>query len=178
MSVVPASVLAHNATLLNDLEEGDLIEFPRGAYSHWATYIGEGEVVHLAGDDGDGLNITSGNFFTICGKRFNKAKVVRDDFFKVADKSKARKNNGKDRKLKPSDKEMIVDRALSRLGEIGYNILWKNCEHFASWCRYGEEWSEQATSFLTWASIATLVVGGIALISGSRKREGRRMESQ
>ena len=40
MSVVPASVLAHNASLLNDLEEGDLVEFPRGAYSHWATYIG------------------------------------------------------------------------------------------------------------------------------------------
>ena len=38
--MVPASVLAHNTTLLNDLEEGDLIEFPRGAYSHWAVYLG------------------------------------------------------------------------------------------------------------------------------------------
>ena len=34
----------------------------------------------------------------------------------------------------------------------------------------------QATSFIKWASIATLAVGAIALISGSRKREGRRME--
>ena len=38
--VVPASVTAHNTTLLNELEEGDLLEFPRGAYSHWAVYIG------------------------------------------------------------------------------------------------------------------------------------------
>ena len=62
---------------------------------------GEGEVVHLAGDEGDGLkdNITSGNFFTICGARFNKAKVVVDEFLRVADTSKAKKNNGKDRKL-------------------------------------------------------------------------------
>ena len=38
--VVPASVVAHNTTLLSQLEEGDLVEFPRGAYSHWAIYIG------------------------------------------------------------------------------------------------------------------------------------------
>lgn len=176
---MPASVIAHNTTLLNELEEGDMIEFPRGAYSHWAVYIGCGQVVHLAGNEDDGLknNITSGNFFTVSGVRFNKALVKIDDFFQVADRSKAKKNNGKDRKLSPSDKETIKERALSKLGEIGYNILWKNCEHFASWCRYGEEWSEQATSFIKWSGIATLAVGAIALISGSRRRNERRMET-
>ena len=51
--------------------------------------------------------------------------------------------------FRPSEKEIILDRALSRLGDIGYNILWKNCEHFASWCRYGEEWSEQVRTLET-----------------------------
>ena len=59
------------------------------------------EVVHLAGDDNDGLNdnITSGNFFTISGVSFNKAVVKISDFFSVADTSKAKKNNSKDSKL-------------------------------------------------------------------------------
>ena len=63
---------------------------------------GDGEVVHLAGNDNDGLrdNITSGNFFTICGVRFNKALVKIDDFLRVAHTSKAMKNNNKDRRLK------------------------------------------------------------------------------
>ena len=30
----------HNITLLNELEEGDMVEFPREFYSHWAVYIG------------------------------------------------------------------------------------------------------------------------------------------
>ena len=38
--VVPQSVVAHNTTVLSALEEGDMVEFPRGAYSHWAVYIG------------------------------------------------------------------------------------------------------------------------------------------
>lgn len=34
------SVVRHNETLLQELEPGDLIEFPREYYSHWAVYIG------------------------------------------------------------------------------------------------------------------------------------------
>ena len=33
----------------------------------------------------------------------------------------------------------IVYRAASRLGEDNYNIIFNNCEHFATWCRLGEE---------------------------------------
>ena len=33
--------------------------------------------------------------------------------------------------------ELVVERALSRLGEHGYNLLTNNCEHFARWCKTG-----------------------------------------
>ena len=33
-------VKRHNETVLRDLEEGDMVEFPRGVYSHWGVYIG------------------------------------------------------------------------------------------------------------------------------------------
>ena len=41
MAAATMSVQLHNETLLAVLERGDLIEFPRGLYSHWAVYIGE-----------------------------------------------------------------------------------------------------------------------------------------
>jgi len=30
----------HNRTVLSDLQVGDLIEFPRGYYSHWGVFVG------------------------------------------------------------------------------------------------------------------------------------------
>lgn len=41
------------------------------------------------------------------------------------------------------DAEVVVQRALSRVGETGYHLLWNNCEHFATWCKTGHEHSTQ-----------------------------------
>ena len=48
----------------------------------------------------------------------------------------------------PDATHVIVKRALSKMGQLGYNMLWSNCEHFASWCRYGMAWSEQVDKFM------------------------------
>ncbi|XP_021351176.1 retinoic acid receptor responder protein 3-like isoform X2 [Mizuhopecten yessoensis] len=139
------SVQSHNATVLNDLKIGDMVEFPRGWYSHWGVYLGEGRIVHLSGGDNDGINgnINSGSVFTICGKNFSKAWVMIDDFWKIALKCKAKINNGKDRKCSPRQPHEMVRVAMEMVGEIGYNVLWNNCEHFAAFIRYGKKWSEQ-----------------------------------
>ena len=34
-------------------------------------------------------------------------------------------------------REQIVSRAISRLGEEDYNLLYNNCDNFATWCRLG-----------------------------------------
>lgn len=39
--------------------------------------------------------------------------------------------------------DLIVQRALSRLGEPGYDLFSNNCEHFANWCVTGEPISTQ-----------------------------------
>jgi len=31
----------HNKYVLDELEEGDLVEFPRGPFSHWGVYVGQ-----------------------------------------------------------------------------------------------------------------------------------------
>jgi hypothetical protein len=34
--------------------------------------------------------------------------------------------------------DIVIERAESRLGERQYNLLTNNCEHFASWCKTGQ----------------------------------------
>jgi hypothetical protein len=44
--------------------------------------------------------------------------------------------------------EVVVKRAMSRLGEQKYNLLFNNCEHFASWCKTGISDSQQIREFV------------------------------
>lgn len=39
--------------------------------------------------------------------------------------------------------ETVIHRATSRLGERRYNLLFNNCEHFATWCKTGASVSKQ-----------------------------------
>jgi hypothetical protein len=44
--------------------------------------------------------------------------------------------------------EIVIQRAKSRLGEQQYNLLFNNCEHFATWCKTGISHSKQIRDFL------------------------------
>ncbi len=44
--------------------------------------------------------------------------------------------------------EVVVHRAESRLGENKYNLLFNNCEHFATWCKIGVSESKQIKEFI------------------------------
>lgn len=171
MAATLLAIKKHNETVLAELEEGDMIQCPRGVYSHWALYIGNEEVVHLAGADNDGINgqVDSTHLLTICGRSFRKALVKIDKFWSVVEGSLARKNNDKDRKFRPLPKEEIVKNALSRLGTIGYNVLFDNCEHFAAWCRYGKKKSDQVDGFLTGLALGTALVTTAGLLYGLSK---------
>lgn len=43
---------------------------------------------------------------------------------------------------------VVVRRAESRLGERKYNLLFNNCEHFATWCKTGVSESQQVKNFV------------------------------
>lgn len=43
---------------------------------------------------------------------------------------------------------VTVRRAMSRIGEQNYNLLFNNCEHFATWCKTGRHRSSQIESAL------------------------------
>ncbi|RUS74120.1 hypothetical protein EGW08_018127 [Elysia chlorotica] len=156
-----AVTMVQNKTLLAELQPGDLIEFPRGAYSHWGVYIGNEMVSHLAGEEDDGINakMRPEYMFTISGVRFNKAKVCLQNFWDIVEDCLAKKNNGRDGHWTPLPREKIISNATSRLGEVGYSLIHSNCEHFAKWCRYGIAKSDQVDNVLT--GVAVGVAGAI-----------------
>ena len=43
---------------------------------------------------------------------------------------------------------VTLQRAMSRIGEQNYNLLFNNCEHFATWCKTGKHRSGQIDSVL------------------------------
>lgn len=44
--------------------------------------------------------------------------------------------------------EVVTNRARSRLGENKYNLIFNNCEHFATWCKTGIADSQQIKNFI------------------------------
>ncbi|CAG2256526.1 unnamed protein product [Mytilus edulis] len=148
-------------------------------YSYALT--GNEEVIHLAGDEGHSSGAYLTKLFSVCGVPFNKVTVKIENFWKVVNNSRAKKNNIYDwyyRYFSPKD---IVKRARGMIGPVEYNLLWNNCEHFASWCRYGTRISTQADKTLLTANdvgtTATVVGAGAVLGALAYKNRKDRKES-
>jgi hypothetical protein len=43
--------------------------------------------------------------------------------------------------------DVVVERAESRIGERRYDLLTNNCEHFANWCKTGQNTSQQLLNY-------------------------------
>ncbi|BFZ14130.1 hypothetical protein BsWGS_17168 [Bradybaena similaris] len=125
----------HNEYVLRRALPGDLLQFPRDlGYSHWGVYAGNEDVIHLAGEPGDGLSTAD-------------VAVRKDNFWTVAGTSKTIINNLWDGKYKLLPAKEVVRRAESRIGCKGYDLISNNCEHFACWCRYNVKISSQVQAF-------------------------------
>jgi hypothetical protein len=44
--------------------------------------------------------------------------------------------------------DVVIHRAETRLGERNYNLIFNNCEHFATWCKTGVSHSSQVQDFI------------------------------
>lgn len=103
---------AHNMNI------GEHITTPRIGYTHHGLTIGNGSVIHYSGF-ADGL--TSGKISIVSLAEFangNKVEIERHSNRKYT-------------------RQQSVDRALQRLGEDDYSLIFNNCEHFVNWCITG-----------------------------------------
>uniref|UniRef100_A0A673GC97 Retinoic acid receptor responder 3 n=1 Tax=Sinocyclocheilus rhinocerous TaxID=307959 RepID=A0A673GC97_9TELE len=121
-------------------EPGDLIEISRGLYQHWAIYVGEGYVIHLAPpcDDTDPRSFSG----------LVLATVKKEQLYEVVGNNDYRINNLLDEKYKPRPVREILQDAHSFVGkERTYSVFTKNCEHFVTELRYGKPQSRQVQLF-------------------------------
>ena len=129
------------AVLVEYLVPGDMIQ-KKGNYffdvqlfySHFAIYIGNGEIVHVTSPNGMGQR---------------KAVIRRERMEDAFRGGLVRKNNHLDNvpafRDKVKEKRKIVKVARYWVGkEWKYNFMTDNCEHFATWCRYGRKVSLQS----------------------------------
>ena len=159
-----------NETVQATLEEGDLVEFPRELFSHWGIYVGKGDIVHFGGVDISSTAVDSSccSAFTKCGTGRCKASVKKEKFMEVAGQSKAKKNNDKDKTTPPLPIALIRENVSSTL-RSSYNPLWNNCEHFATWCRYGIAMSQQVDAALTSCLVMGAKVATTGIVLGTAK---------
>jgi hypothetical protein len=106
------------------LAAADHLEVPRqhGLFRHHGIDLGDGSVAHY-----------------LEGREILRSPL--DDFsqgqpISVIDHSDA------------SPTGVTLRRAMSRIGEQNYNLLFNNCEHFATWCKTGRHRSSQIESAL------------------------------
>lgn len=95
-------------------EKGDHIFVQRAAYQHHGIYDGCGYVYEY-------------NDFIV------QHASLRDF---IGDATSINRNNERAQ----YSKDEIICRAQSRLGESEYNVVTNNCEHFAIWCRCGDQY--------------------------------------
>ncbi|TWW55682.1 phospholipase A and acyltransferase 3-like [Takifugu flavidus] len=157
-------------------ELGDLIEIDRGSYEHWAVYVGDGFVVHLAPPfEGRG-----GQSSSVMSVLADKAVVKREELWDVVGTDKWKINNSLDNKYEPRPSHIIVKAACELVGQqLPYDLLTKNCEHFVNELRYGIAESRQvrtAGEMVLAAGVVAAVGFGIvalagALFGGSKKEK-------
>lgn len=52
--------------------------------------------------------------------------------------------------------EIVVERAISKLGQSGYDPFFNNCEHFCNWCQRGEKKSSQINTLFFYPRVSSL----------------------
>ncbi|KAL2079340.1 hypothetical protein ACEWY4_025084 [Coilia grayii] len=138
------------------LQRGDLLEVPRTLFTHFGIYLGDNKVAHLIPDimpvlTGDKSQIQKmvTNKRLLLGVLCKKATVRVDSVEDFAYGSPILINvMDHTMKERPLPNEEVASRAEMLIDKVPYSLLWNNCEHFVTYCRYGSAVSLQTQKFL------------------------------
>ncbi|XP_042637453.1 phospholipase A and acyltransferase 3-like [Orycteropus afer afer] len=150
---------------------GDLIEIFRPFYRHWAIYIGDGYVIHLAPPS----EIPGAGVASIMSALTERAVVKKELLYDVAGRDKYQVNNKHDAKYPPLPPSKIIQQAEELVGqEVLYKLTSENCEHFVNELRYGIPRSDQvrdAVMVAGFAGAGLAAMGLVGVIVSKYKRQ-------
>lgn len=138
---------------MRDIQRGDMIRVKRGLYDHYGIYVGNNRVIHYSG--------------SLSGKLTKEPRVEEVSLRKFLDGAESYQYYVDDENGYSADE--TIRRARRLLGEEKYDLVFRNCEHFARWCRTGEDRSYQVENVLMTAGAALL--GWFATGGTSDKRK-------
>jgi len=130
-----------------------------GGIRHDGIYVGDGRVIHMASRPGHNKDKRGASIQLGTLTAFAAGQPVTVRPYVHAD-----------------DPDVIIERAMSRLGDGDYNLVFNNCQHFARWCVTGEQVSEQVNAGTARAgAVLAPVIGmpvGIALVGSAGLASG------
>ncbi|NXO13398.1 LRAT acyltransferase, partial [Oriolus oriolus] len=136
-------------------KRGDLLEVPRTLFIHFGIYLGENRVAHMMPDilpaiTGDRRQIQQ----VVTNKRLILGVIARTASVRVDTVEDFAYGgsilvNHMDRLFEDQvlGSEEAARRAEKLVGTTAYSLLWNNCEHFVTYCRYGAPVSFQTEKF-------------------------------
>ncbi|XP_013880043.1 lecithin retinol acyltransferase [Austrofundulus limnaeus] len=136
-------------------QRGDLLEVPRTLFTHFGIYLGENRVAHLIPDilpvltsDLQQIQQMVTNTRLLLGVLSKRASIRVDSVEDLA-YGAGILQNAMDRVVvqSPLVGEDVARRAELLVGGVAYSLLWNNCEHFVTYCRYGSAQSLQTQQF-------------------------------
>ncbi|XP_056625863.1 retinoic acid receptor responder 3-like isoform X1 [Triplophysa dalaica] len=156
-------------------QPGDLIEIFRSGYQHWAIYVGNGFVVHLAPPT-EHANAGACSMISVTCDR---ATVKKEEIWNVVGSDKYSINNLLDENYEPRPIREILREAESLVGnKLPYCVFRGNCEHFVTELRYGKPESRQVRKAMeigVGVGVAAIVGFGVlalaATLFGSKDKE-------
>jgi len=169
-------------------QPGDLLEFTRKeGYAHWGVYLGTGSSIKSMVNKNLGLELNDNELYVGHltarggGVDFNIAydslfansnsgaclppAIVVTPLAVVAAASSVRVAECDEEESTDIDGHEVVRRCLSLVGVEGYNLALRNCEYFATYCRYGTPVSRQVERTAT--GVLAGVGGAVGMVSGA-----------
>ena len=118
-------------------KRADQIRVNRGLYYHFGIYESDDVIYQFASPKGSEVSPETACVCTCSLKEFLKGGILE-----------VRTYSDEELKNKKTDDE-IINYAKEHLGEMGYNLISNNCEHFANRCTFGKSVSNQSDEILS-----------------------------
>ena len=121
---------------IRELKYGDHIRVKRDLYYHHGIYVGDGNVIHYCGPDGDSIEPPENVFVSKTTiEFFSQGGIVETASLNLFEMLFARSRKAR------------VKKANELIGTGNYNFLHNNCETLANKCCYRKTLSSQIEDF-------------------------------